>query len=210
MSSVAEETAMEDPLETIKRFVSGDMEPQDFRDAVYSDDRFEALLSEDPNVDSTNYVMQDGGTYYFVIAQDYSDPGGVLNAHGALCDFMDRNGIAYEKSNKYSDFYNLVLDASPNWLDADSKFVAEHIMPEAGGRTGDDLRKWLSEKLLERFRCVDKPPEWIQSPCWPIGNDGPMVFLGQMDVNNYFHDLATAYVFHDPSTGECKTIIQVY
>lgn len=154
--------------------------------------------------------MQEGGTYCFVVARDYSDPGGVLNAHGALCDFLDRKAISYEKSNKYSDFYTLVLSASPNWLVADSKFVAEHIMPQADGRTGDQLRQWLSEKLLERFRCVGEPPEWIQSPCWPIGKDGPMVFLGQMDVNNYFHDLATAYVFHDPSTGECETIIQVY
>jgi len=104
--------AMEDPLETIKRFVSGDMKPQDFRDAVYTNDGFEALLSNDPNLDPTNYVMQDGGTYYFVIAQDYSDPAGVVNAHGALCDFMDRNGIAYDKSIRSSDFYNLVLDAS--------------------------------------------------------------------------------------------------
>jgi hypothetical protein len=201
---------MVDPIEAIKRFVAGEMEPREFRDLLYGDDAFEALLSRDPNLDPTNYVNQEGGVHGFVIAQDYEDPGGVLNAHGALCDFMDRNGISYQKSNRYSDFYNLVLEASPNWLSADSKFVSEHIMPESGGRTGSELREWLSQKLLERFKCVDKPPRWIQSPCWPIGEDGPMVFLGQMEIEHYFHDLATAYVFHDPSTGRCETIIQVY
>ena len=201
---------MADPLETIQRFVDGTLPPAEFRDALYADESFETLLSHDPELPATHYVRQDGGVYHFVIAQNYDDPGGVLNAHGALCEYMERNGIAHSKSNKYADFYNLVLEASPNWLDPDHNFVSEHIMPNAGGRAGDELREWLSQRLLERFKCADKPPEWIQSPCWPVNENGPLVFLGQMDINNYFHDLATAYVFHDPTTGGCETIIQVF
>lgn len=201
---------MADPLETIKRFVDGSLPATEFRDTLYSDESFERLLSHDPDLPATHYARRDGGLYYFLIAQDYDDPGGVLNAHGALCEYMDRNGIAYAKSNKYSDFYALVLEAAPNWLDPDHKFVVEHIMPDADGREGDDLRAWLSARLLERFKCADKPPEWIQSPCWPVNEHGPLVFLGQLDVNNYFHDLAAAYVFHDPISGKCETIIQVY
>lgn len=200
---------MQEPLELIKRFVRGDLEPRDFRDALYSDDRFEALLVDDPNVRNTNYVVAAGGVYYFVIARDYDDPGDVLNAQGALCDFMDRNHITYERSSKYSDFYDLLLGASPPWLNPDSKYVAENILPDAEGRTGSELQKWLSRKLREQFRCAGDPPEWIQSPCWPISVNGPMVFLGQLEIKNYFHDFAVAYIFHDPATGACETVIQV-
>jgi len=201
---------MTDPLETIKQFVEGSLAPVEFRDALYADGALETLLSHDPHLPAGHYVRQDGGTYHFLLAQDYGDPGGVLNAHAALCEYLDRNGIAYWKSNKYSEFYNLVLEAAPNWLEPDHRFVAEHIMPEADRCEGDELRAWLRKKLLERFKCADRPPEWIQSPCWPVNKNGPLVFLGQMDIENYFHDLATAYVFHDPVSGECKTIIQVF
>jgi len=197
-------------LETIQRFLDGTLAPKVFRDALYADDSFEMLLGNDPHLPAAHYVRQDGGTYHFLLAQNYEDPGGVLNAHGALCEYMDRNGLSYSKSSKYSDFYNLVLEAAPNWLAPDHRFVAEHIMPDADGRESEDLRGWLSEKLLERFKCADKPPEWIQSPCWPVNENGPLVFLGQMDINSYFHDLATAYLFHDPVSGECETIIQVF
>lgn len=200
---------MLDPLETIQRFVDCTLPPSEFRDALYGDESFEAILSQDPELPATHYVRQDGGTYYFLIAQNYGDPGSVPNARGALCEYMDRNGIAYSKSNKYSDFYNLVLDAAPKWRAPDHRYVAEQIMPEADDRGCRELRVWLSKRLLERFQCADKPPEWIQSPSWPVNENGPLVFLGQMDINNYFHGLATAYVFHDPVSVETQTVIQV-
>jgi len=83
-------------------------------------------------------------------------------------------------------------------------------MPDAGGREGAELRKWSRERLVERFKCADKPPKWIQSPSWPMNENGPLVFLGQMDIKDYFHDSASAYVFYDPNSGEYETVIQVY
>lgn len=70
------------------------------------------------------------------------------NARGALCEYMDRNGIAYSKSNKYSDFYNLVLDAAPKWRAPDHRYVAEQIMPEADDRGCRELRVWLSKRAI--------------------------------------------------------------
>jgi hypothetical protein len=42
-----------------------------------------------------------------------------------------------------------------------------------------------------------------------MNEHGPLVFLGQIDIRNYFHDEAAAYVFHDPVTGVTETVIQV-
>ena len=83
-------------------------------------------------------------------------------------------------------------------------------MSKAGERQGAELKKWLSSELLRCFRYSDKPPRWIQNPNWPIGKNGPFVFLGQIKVVNYFHDEAAIYVFHDPTTGEFYNVSQVY
>jgi hypothetical protein len=199
---------MDDVLTTIRAFVAGELPPAVFRERLYADERFEAFLANDPHLRSGNYVGR--SVYYFLLEQDYDDPGGVLSAQGALADFMDRNGIEYTKTEKYADFYNLVLESQPDWLAVDPKYVQDHMLPAAGQRSGDELREWLREEFLRRFRCVGEPPAWIQSPVWPISENGPLVFLEQLDVNGYFHDAATVYVFHDPASGACESIIQVF
>jgi hypothetical protein len=197
-----------DVLTTLRGFAAGELQPQEFRDRLYSDPGFESFLANDPKLDPTNYVH--GSVYRFLLECDFDDPVGILDAHGAVCDFLDRNGHDYKKTGKYADFYDLVLRASPDWLAADPKYVQDQIMPEAAGRTGHALQRWLTEQLLEKYRYVSKPPEWVQGPCWPHGAAGPLVFLGQLEIAGYFHDFGTVYVFHDPATGECQTIIQCF
>ena len=200
---------MPDPIDVIRQFLDGTLPPPAFRDILYEDDRFETLLANDSKLPSEHYVRRYGGTYCFLLSQDYDDPGGVLSAHGALAQFMERNAIPYSKSNKYADSCDLVLDAAPGWLNPNHKYVAEKIMPDADDRSGGNLRSWLAQRLLEVYRCAGDPPQWIQSPSWPVNANGPLVFLGQIDIPDYFHDTAAAYVFHDPITGACETIIQV-
>lgn len=198
----------EDSLTILRGFASGAVRPHEFRDRLYSDAGFESFLANDPNLLPANYVQ--GSTYRFLLGCDFDDPGGILDAHGAVCDFLDRNGHEYEKTGEYAAFYDLVLKASPPWLAADARYVMNEIMPHAGERRGDELQEWLAEQLRERYRYVSKPPEWIQDPSWPHGAAGPLVFLGQLEVAGYFHDLATVYVFHDQANGECQSIIQCF
>jgi hypothetical protein len=197
-----------DLLTILRSFAGGQIQPRAFRDLLYSEAGFESFLANDPKLPPTNYVQ--GSVYRFLLECDFDDPGDVLNAHGAVCDYLDRNGHDYKRTGDYADFYDLVLQASPDWLSADPKYVQDEIMPEAAGRTGHELRLWLTERLLEKYRYAAKPPEWVQSPCWPHGSAGPLVFLGQLEVAGYFHDYGTVYVFHDPATGVCQTIIQCF
>ena len=195
-----------DVLATLRGFAAGEVQPHEFRDRLSGDPGFEAVLADDPHLDPANYVR--GSVYRFLLECDFDDPGDILNAHGAVCDFLDRNGHPYRRTGEYADFYQLDLEASPGWLAADPKYVRDHILPGADGRTGHELRLWLADRLLERYRYVSKPPDWVQGPCWPHGAAGPLVFLGQLEVVGYFHDFGTVYVFHDPATGECQTVIQ--
>ena len=198
---------MDDVLATIRAFVAGEISPGEFRDRLYTDGQFETFLGNDPHLRASNYVG--GSAYHFLLEQDLDDPAGVLNAQGALADFMDRNGITYTRTAEYHDLHLLLLETQPDWLDVDAKYVHDHILPAADERTGKELRRWLRAEFESRFRYVAAPPEWLQSTRWPIGESGPLVFLGQLPVRDYFHDTAAVYVFHDPHTGQCQTILQV-
>jgi hypothetical protein len=197
-----------DVLTTLRSFAAGELKPCEFRERLYADPGFVSFLANDPKLDLTNYVK--GSAHQFLLECDFDEPGGILNAHGAVCDFLDRNGYKYKKTDKYASFHELVIKASPHWLAADLRYVQDMIMPDADGRTGHELHIWLTEQLLEKYRFISKPPEWIQGPCWPHGEAGPLVFLGQLEVDGYFHDFATVYVFHDQVTGNCETIIQCF
>ncbi|WP_395321849.1 hypothetical protein [Variovorax sp. UC74_104] len=69
-------------------------------------------------------------------------------------------------------------------------------------------KAWLRQRILELFKYVNQPPRWLQSPAWPIGDAGPLVFLGQFPVADYFHDEAAVYVFHDPAKDAFTTFVQ--
>jgi hypothetical protein len=196
-------------LDSIKDFVEGRLDAITFREYLYKDAEFEKVLMDDPTLESTNYVSSFGNVYLFVLEQDLDDLCGVLNAHGALCEYLDRRGVRYERSEKYSEIHDILLDAQPGWLDVDLGYVAKSILPNAGNLKGRALREWLTSQFLERFKYVEKTPDWIQSPAWPIRDGRPLVFLGQLTLSDYFHDEAAVYVFHDPVSGTCETVIQV-
>ena len=148
--------------------------------------------------------------YLFVLEQNFNSPGGVLNAHSVLAEFLESHNIPAQRTKIYSDLFGLILSAQPKWLDVNSAYIQKAIMPQSAGRKGKELKDWLRSEFLERFKYDTKPPRWIQNPNWPIGENGPLVFLGQIKVLNHFHDEAAVYVFHDSKTGEFHNIYQAY
>jgi hypothetical protein len=204
---MSDENRIIDALERVRSFVSGSLDAAAFEQLLYDDPAFERLFADDPDRPANSYVGR--SLYQYMIGLDYSDPEDVLNAQGAMEEFLERKGIAVQSTDAYAKFYDLILTAQPRWLDVDARFVKERLMPEAGGRSGEELRHWLAQRLLQEFRFVTAPPHWIQNPEWPIENGRPLVFLGQLPVAGYFHDEAAVYVFHDQTTGECRSIIQV-
>ncbi len=194
-------------LETLIRFVEGRMAAAEFERAVQGDSSIEALLADDPELPPHTYVGS--SVYLFLLQLDLSDPGDALSAQGAVSDWLRRHSISHSNTKGPEEFYRLLLAAQPRWLDVDAKWLQENLVEHAGDRKGERLKRWLHDELLKRFRFVSNPPTWLQNPTWPIGTGGPLVFLGQLEVRNYFHDQAVVYVFHDPASGECTTVIQV-
>jgi hypothetical protein len=201
------------PMQAILDFVSGAMRPESFAQAFYADPGFEPLLDDGAELPRPSYITGAGcpNTYHFLLTRDFGGVGDVLNAQGALTQFLDRRGIPYVKTDEYENMHGLLLGAQPTWLDVDTKFLQTHVLPEAPADLKKAaLKKWLRDRLKVLFKFASKPPRWVQSPQWPIRDDRPLVFLGQFAIKDYFHDEAAVYVFHDPVSGECQTIIQVY
>lgn len=199
---------MDEAIASIVAFVEGRMEPAAFEITLHSDPEIERTLNDDTTLKRSTYVGT--STFLFLAQQDFSSPVGVLNAQGALSQFLERKGIAFRPTHAHAELYDVILDAQPRWLNVPADWLKQNVLAAAEGREGKELRDWLRKRLLELFRYRDKPPKWIQSPQWPIGENGPLVFLGQLRIPDYFHDEAAAFVFHDPETGCCETVIQVY
>ena len=199
---------MREELKTIVAFVEGNLDAKEFERQLYAHSAgFEEVLNNDPDL-PPGYLEQ--GVYLFIIQQDFDRFSDVLDVHGALQNYLARNGIASDATGAYSKFFKVLLEAQPGWLNVvDSDYFLKEVLPGAGERAGDELKEWLHEQLLERFQYVNEPPNWIQGPDWPITENGPLVFLGEVEVEKYFHDDAAAYVFYDPASGICETILQV-
>jgi hypothetical protein len=201
---------MDESLQAIVDFVEGRMSGKDFEQRVYTDSALETLLKDETMSWRGTYI--ETNPYDFIIALNYADPGNVLNAQGAMELYLTKRGVSFERTETYSDFYNLLLQAQPKWLDIDTLFLEEHVLPEAGDRVGRDLKKWLHGRLKELFRYQKQPPNWIQNPEWPINENGPMYFLGEIRIDDpeLFHDRAAAFLFLDRKTGVTETVIQVF
>lgn len=194
-------------LALVLDFVEGRLSPLDFVEHFRSNPRFQNLLENDPHRPAHTYIG--AGTYTFLESCDFDEPGGILNAQAALSEYLERNHINHTPTSQYSDFYDVLISAYPPWLSPDTKYLQQYVLPSRSGREGDDLKQWLQDELSKRFRYMSSLPDWIQNPEWPISNGRPLVFLGQLDIEEYFHDIAAAYIFHDPVSGNCETIIQV-
>ena len=191
----------------IRDFVEGRLPGPEFEQRLVSEPGLEALLDDDPARPTHGYVGR--SMFLYLLEQDYGDIGGLLNAQGAASEWLARHNIEHVQDSSAGDLYDLLLAAQPSWLSVDTKYLGTAFLARAEGRMGESLQAWLREELLRAFRFVNEPPDWIQNPEWPIGTAGPLVFLGQVSVEKYFHDIAAVYVFHDPSTGECTTVVQV-
>lgn len=200
---------MDETIQLILGFVEGRISAKEFEQIVYSDPSVERLLKDESLQWRNTYIKSN--PYDYLVWLDYDDLGDVMNAEGAMELFLQRRGIPFRPHRATSDLYNLLLAAQPAWLSVGTAYLQRNLLPDAGDRKGAELSTWLRARLEQLFRYYKSPPRWIQSPNWPMNQNGPMHFLGQIDLDDaeYFHDEAAAYLFFDPATGETKTVIQV-
>ena len=196
---------MSSATSSVVGFVEGQLDTAAFEHLLYEDAETERLLSAQP---APKYAHAGHTLYHYMISLDLHNPADVLNAQGALAEFLHAVGIPVFVSEKPGQLHELLLAAQPKWLDVDLAYVAALLDKAPPHAKKSERTQWLRAQLLALFRYAKKPPRWLQAPNWPIEVHGPLVFLGQLPVHGYFHDEAAVYVFYDASKNECRSILQ--
>lgn len=169
---------MNEELQVLVDFAEGRLEAREFEAMMYKNPRFEDVLDDDPHLAPGTAVG--ASVYLFVLGQSFGLPGGVLNVYAAVCDWLRRNGHSFQ-----------AIKNIPLPLD-----LQDHEFGLA-----------LHRELSTRFCPNGRPPEWLQHPEWPINENGPLAFVGQMLTNQDAHD-ETVFIFQDQVTGWIQTVLQ--
>jgi hypothetical protein len=187
---------MDDAIASIVAFVEGRTEPADFETRLYNDPAIEAALNDDPTLKPGTYIG--ASTFLFVVEQDFESPGGVLNVHGALSQFLERKQIPFRPTKAYSQLYDIILKAQPGWLNVPVDWLKKNVLSAADGRKGKELRVWLREpdenpRLLSR-RSGSVP--FSRSNDWPLRNGDSGILSGSGEQSVVL-DRAGITVFRD-------------
>lgn len=199
---------MDESAKILLDFVEGRLAPQAFEQILYNNSDLENYLKDEPRLPVNYYIKNN--VYTFLIELDYQNDADVLDAFGAVVEFLDRKQIAFEPTSRYEDLHSIILSAQPEWLDADTSYVSKSLLSQSEGRSGKELQDWLKEQFLKKFKYVSEPPNWLQNPEWLFSTEGePLIFFGQITIGHFFHGEAVVYVFYNPKTNSCETVIQV-
>ena len=191
-------------IDILVRFVSGDADGPELQAALQTP-RMERVLG---HFEDARYPARTNH-YRRLQKQDRESLGGLLNSQGIIEDFLSKAGVEFSASARYSDAYSLILESLPSYLDPPVEFILP-LIPNDPGMDKTKKKQLLKQRLEEAFICAAKPPNWIQSPDWPIINGKPLVFVGQLalDLPDMFHDSGMLYVFYSPDDGAFETVAQ--
>lgn len=201
-----------DAIETVLQFVAGKIDTATFEHALYTNPKLEELL-RDPSVNwHGSYVAAIAVDLYdYLIMLDYRCSADNVNAVGALELFLQKKGIVYSKDDKHSELFCLMLETQPKYLDLDSAFFEQYILPTDRNIPKSELKKLIRKNCNKYFKYQVRPPKWIQNPAWVIKNDKPLLFIGQLELNiEFFHDKGVVYIFLDTESGKIETVKQFY
>jgi hypothetical protein len=106
--------------------------------------------------------------------------------------------------------------ADPSGSGASYEFFEELLSQYQGPTDPPSIRNWLREQIPEHFVALRRRPKWIQGSEWPYANGKPMIFAGQIDLNQKerekieptYHDDTSLYVFIAPMEDPVVVIQQ--
>ncbi|MCJ7932553.1 MAG: hypothetical protein MUW56_02690 [Chryseobacterium sp.] len=201
---------MSDEIQILKDFVEGKLSDKNFEQQLYTNLELEKLLS-DPSINWQGTYLQNTSPFLYLAEQDYKSTTGRLNAHGTIKLFLSTIGIEITPSTKYTDEYDLILRTSPRYVAAEASFIEKYILPRDKKLSKSDQKQYIKQRYTELFKYLTKPPEWVQNPNWPIKDNKPLFFLGQIEIKNCdLFDDGCVYLFVDQETGAIESVKQFY
>jgi hypothetical protein len=190
-------------MDTLKKFVAGEINPLEFEKILYADKDLEKKLSKNPPLPP---YAKEGELYLFLISIDYKSLGALLDAQDALHQFLKTHGVNVTPSNKIQAQVDEKRKVLPKWLRISDEIYNE-IRQGAIELAGEALVTFMKDEIGKRFVCLGKPPKWVQDEFWPISDGEPLIFVGQLDISKMRHDTSYVYVFSS-KTGKYTMIEQ--
>lgn len=193
-----------DSMTIIKEYVEGSLSPQNFQKELYYNKDIENILSEETQIPS--YIKTEN-LFYALLEIDLLCPSGELDSKSMLALFLEKRNISFVYNNSASKKYNLFLKIQPNWLSLNESYF-QLIMEKYKNEKGKNLEKALKLQIKKDFKFLKNRPKWLQSPEWPIINNKPLFFIGQIDITEIRHDTSYLYIFWDVHTQKYTTLEQ--
>ena len=193
-----------DSMTIIKEYVEGSLSPHNFQKELYYNKDIENILSEETQIPS--YIKTEN-LFYALLEIDLLCPSGELDSKSMLALFLEKRNISFVYNNSASKKYNLFLKIQPNWLSLNESYF-QLIMEKYKNEKGKNLEKALKLQIKNDFKFLKNRPKWLQSPEWPIINNKPLFFIGQIDITEIRHDTSYLYIFWDVHTQKYTTLDQ--
>ena len=192
-----------DSMTIIKEYVEGSLSPQNFQKELYYNKDIENILSEETQIPS---YIKTVNLFSALLEIDLSCPSGELDSKSMLALFLEKRNISFVYNNSASKKYNLFLKIQPNWLSLNESYF-QLIMEKYKNEKGKNLEKALKLQIKKDFKFLKNRPR-LQSPEWPIINNKPLFFIGQIDITEIRHDTSYLYIFWDVHTQKYTTLEQ--
>lgn len=195
----------------LKKFAEGTITDQELERQLQENPQIEACLS-DPSLDWHTTYLQHTTPYLYLAEMNIQTLTGRYEAQAMIQLFLEKSGIKCVDYKKYREDYELIHRAQPKYIDAPAAFIEKHILPKKSEHSKTAQQQLVKERFAALFRFHSKPPKWIQNPAWPIVNEKPLFYLGELPIKkcNLYHDDGCIYIFTDPDTGSMTTIQQWY
>ena len=175
-------------IEILKNFVEEKLSTEELENSLYSNQELISLLE---NTKAKPY-MNSNSTYEYLISQDLTSLDAKLNLMDIFREILDYKHIPYSSNSTTEKNFDLILEAIPNWIPADMGYL-NSLYDKYQPKTVTIFKKIIKE----HFICMDKHPKWLQEPDWPIVDNIPAMFLGQLDISKLKHDTTYLYIFWD-------------
>ncbi|KHT27165.1 hypothetical protein [Pectobacterium carotovorum] len=191
-------------IEIIKNYLEGNLSSEDFQNELYHNKDVEIVLSEQINIPPYTNC---GSAYLYLLEIDLLSPSGEVNGKDLLSQFLKAKGFAFKFNEDHEEIYDLILKVKPSWVNISGDYL-KFLCDKFKEIKGRELESLLKCEINSSFNFLKKKPKWLQSPDWPVRNNFPLLFVGQIDISDLKGDASFLYVFFDNKKNQYINIEQ--
>ncbi len=195
---------MNETYQIIKDFLSEKITIESFFEHIYSNEDLQAELEKEVNIKP---FTNSGSLFLFLMEIDISNYGCIWDAKDALSKFLEKRGVEFEVRNTEAKLYELISGCTPRWLEPPVNYLKSFVEKNES-LDKKELKALVKDKINEDFICLKGKPKWIQAPNWPIEDDQPLVYVGELDMTSISHDTTKVFVFFNKKKNSFTNILQ--